>query len=243
MTIGLVLLAITALLIFFGLGERFLRKIGISNWLAFILTAALVLGVVLPDIRIGSAFSINLGGFLVPVVLVAIFCSLTGFNKDLVRSLLATVAVAGVAVATRMLIMPTSFATVLTASVIVGFVGGAVAYLIGMTRLSTLTAAVAGIVLGDIIVNILYRYVLKTGSVVALGSGGVFDSVVLAAVFGVIIAEAIAAVKRTVNRGRVVRGSLNAEASEDTNLSGNELDAPNGDEEEYSQYFDDDDAV
>ncbi len=243
MTIGLILLGIVAVLIFFGITERFFRRIGISNGLAFVLVLALVIGAIVPEIRFGSAFSVNISGFLIPVVLVVLFSAIIGFNSDLSRAYLASVAVAGVAVAVRMLIMPTNFASVITASVIVGLVGGAVAYLIGMTRISTIIAAVAGIVMGDIVVNILNRFVLS-GAPFALGSSGVFDSIIIAAVFGVLLVEAITAVKRTMNRKQVSKTALNMEAGEDNDMTGREvstlkIEEDNDTETDFNDYFDD----
>lgn len=235
MTIGLALLGVVAVLIFFGVAERFFRKIGISNWLAFILVFALVVGAVVPSIKIGGGFSMNISGFLIPVALVVLFSVIIGVNSDLMRAFISMIGVAGVAVATRMLIMPTSFAYVVTASVIVGFVGGSVAYLIGMTRLVTLLSAVGGIVLGDIIVNFINRFIL-TGSTFALGSSGVFDSIIIAAVTGAALVEAITALKRTMNRKQLSKGVLGAEAGEDSDMASIKAEAAE-DNEDFSDYF------
>ncbi len=120
MTIGLVILGIVAVLIFFGVAEKFFRKIGISNPIAFLLVLALVIGAVVPNIRIGSAFEMNVSGFLIPIVLVVLFSVMVGFNSDLARAFVAMVAVAGVAVATGTLISTTTLAGQVTASVIIG---------------------------------------------------------------------------------------------------------------------------
>ncbi len=244
MTIGLVILGIIALLIFFGVTEKFFRKIGMSNPLAFLLVLALVAGAVAPNIRIGSAFEMNVSGFLIPIVLVVIFSVMIGLNSDLTRAYLAMIAVAGVAVATGMLINVTTLAGQITASVIMGFVGGAVAYLIAMTRLSTLIASIGGIVIGDIIVSLLNYYVVPTVAVssVSLGTQGTFDAIILAAVFGIIMVEAVAAMKRTVNRKRVAKSALNMEISEENDLSGSEMSTVVR-EEEFNDYFSDDNNV
>ena len=244
MTIGLVILGIIAVLIFFGVTEKFFRKIGMSNPLAFLLVLALVAGAVAPNIRIGSAFEMNVSGFLIPIVLVVIFSVMIGLNSDLTRAYLAMIAVAGVAVATGMLINVTTLAGQITASVIMGFVGGAVAYLIAMTRLSTLIASIGGIVIGDIIVSLLNYYVVPTVAVssVSLGTQGTFDAIILAAVFGIIMVEAVAAMKRTVNRKRVAKSALNMEISEENDLSGSEMSTVVR-EEEFNDYFSDDNNV
>ena len=240
MTIGLVILGIVALLIFFGVAERFFRKIGVSNVLAFLLVLALVVGAVVPNIKIGSAFEMNVSGFLIPVILVVVLSVMIGFNSDLSRAYIAMAAVAGVAVATGMLINTTTLAGQVTASVIMGFVGGAIAYLIAMTRLSTLIAAIGGIVIGDIIVSLINYFVMPSSAVtsVSLGTQGVFDAVILAAVFGIMMVEVVSAMKRTVNRKRVKKSALSMEISEDNDVSGKEMSTVVR-EEDFSEYFDD----
>ena len=60
---------------------------------------------------------------------------------------------------------------------------------------------------------------------IALGSAAVFDAVILAAVFSVVLYETVAAIKRTMN-ARARRSLAEAEASEEFD--------PN----EYKRYFD-----
>ena len=238
MTIGLVILGIVAILIFFGVTEKFFRKIGLSNFFAFLVVLALVIGAVVPNIKIGSAFEMNVSGFLIPVLLVVIFSAILGANSDLSRAYIAMVAVAGVAVATGMLISNTTLAGQITASVIMGFVGGAVAYLIASTRLSTLIASIGGIVLGDIIVSLLNYYVVSSAAVssVSLGTLGTFDAIIIAAVFGIVMVEAVAAMKRTVSRKRVAGSALSMEISEENDLSGMEMSTVVR-EDEFDDYF------
>lgn len=216
MIIGLIILGILAVLVFFGATERFFRKMGIANWLAFILVLALVAGAVVPEIGIGGAFTMNIGGFIVPVVLTVALAVLIGWNQELFRCGVATLAVASAAIAARMLIMPVSAGLTVTASVIVGFVGGAVAYIIARTRLATIAASLGGIVLGDIVTSLVYRYFVD-GSAVALGTRGVFDSLVIAAVFAILLVEVVG----TIRKSAAVPAAIPAfEAGEDTDLTG-----------------------
>ena len=216
MTIGLILLSVLAILVFFGATERLFRRMGIANWLAFILVLALVAGAVVPQITIGQAFAMNVGGFIVPLVFAVALAVLIGWNAELFRAGVATLAVASAAVAARMLILPVSAGMTVTASVIVGFVGGAVAFIIAKTRLATLAAALGGIVIGDVVTSVIYRYFVD-GSAVALGTRGVFDSLVIAAVFGVLLVEVIASIRKN---SAVAVGIPALEAGEDTDLTG-----------------------
>ncbi|MCL2675911.1 MAG: DUF1614 domain-containing protein [Firmicutes bacterium] len=199
MTIGLILLALVAILIFFGISERFFRALGLKNWVAFLLVLALVVGAVVPNLTIAGVLTVNWGGFVVPLVIMAVLMVLMRGKDQIMRAVLAIFAVAAVAVATRMLIEPTRGALILAASLIIGFLGGTAAYLAGQSRLGSLTGAIGGIILGDIITNFLYVYVFS-GYEFMLGSYGVFDSIVIAGVFAIVLYEAISAIKRTAER-------------------------------------------
>ena len=223
--IGLVLLGIVAVLIFFGVSKRFFQKIGLPSWVAFILVLALVVGAIVPSIRIGDSFSMTVSGFLLPILITIILFALIGGRKSVnrknnfegLRALFAIIAVAGVTVATRLLMMPTTFSSVITSSVIIGFVGGTIAYLVGQTRLSTLTGVTGGIVLGDVIVNLTQRYAFDR-EYFAFGASGVFDSMILAIVVGILVLTAISALRHAQARKQIRRKNLNFESSKDENL-------------------------
>jgi len=216
MTIGLIVLGIVSVLIFFGLLERFFIKMGIKSWLAFLLVLALVIGAIIPDITIGNFLSINIGGFIVPLVIMVMLLAMMKSGAEVFRTLVALVAVAAVAVTARMLIEPLNAGLIMASSLIVGFVGGTAAFLAGQTRLSTLAAAAGGIILGDIITGMLYKF-MGGVTTVAFGSYGVFDAVVVASVFGMLLCEAVLAIKRVNASKRVplVPVAVGAEAAED----------------------------
>lgn len=216
MTIGLILLAILAILIFFGLAERFFRQLGINNWLAFLFVLALVIGAIVPNITIGKVFSLNVGGFLVPLVIMTVLMLIMKSGSEILRGILGIISVASVAVATRMLIEPTIGALILASSLIIGFVGGMVAFLVGQSRLAALASAMGGIVLGDIIINFLYTFVIG-GYNFSLGSLGVFDSIIIASIFSILLYEAVNAIKSTTDRRRIKR-ALVTEAAKDEDL-------------------------
>jgi len=252
--IGLVLLGIVAVLIFFGIAARFFQKIGLPSWIAFILVLALVIGAVVPSIRIGNYFSMTVSGFLLPILITIILFALIGGRKSIatkrnfegLRAVFAVIAVAGVAVATRLLMMPTSFSSVITSSVIIGLVGGVAAYIVGMSRLATLTGAVGGIMLGDVIVNLVQRYAMGR-DYLAFGASGVFDSIILASVVGILVLSAISALRRAQMKKYVRRHSLSFESGEDQHITEYEHfykvekdknEITKEEEEKFREYFD-----
>ncbi len=238
MTIGLILLAIVSVLIFFGATERFFRRLGLPNWLAFLLVLALIVGAIVPSVRIGR-FSMNVGGFLIPVIIMVILDVIMGVSPELFRTGIATLAVAAVALGVRVLLRPVNGGMILTSSLIVGFVGGAIAYLIGGTRLSTLSSVMGGIVLGDILTNLVYVFGVGNMSY-SLGTRGVFDSIIIASVFGIALYELVAIAKRTAGNKRLKNSSLNFEGGEDVYSEEEFLNMENHySPEDFDDYFED----
>jgi len=238
MTIGLIILALASVLIFFGATERFFRRLGIPNWLAFLLVLALIIGAVIPSVTIGR-FSMSVGGFLVPIVIMIVLDVIMGISPELLKTAVATLAAAAVALSVRILLRPINGGMIIGSSLIVGFIGGAVAYLIGGTRLSTLSAVMGGIILGDILTNLVYVFGIGNMSF-SLGSRGVFDSIIIAAVFGIALYELVAIAKRSVGNNKLKNSSLNFESGSDIYTEDDYLKMENHmAQEEYDDYFED----
>lgn len=236
MIIGLVLLAIAAVLVFFGLTRAYFRRIGVAPWVAFLVILALIVGAVVPSIPMGIV-RMNVGAFIIPAVLSIILMFMIGWNIKLLRAAIALIAVAGVAVATRMLIMPDTVGMQITAAVIVGIIGGIVAYLIAGTRTGTITATLGGVVLGDMIVSLLYHYVTGyTPATIGMGAFGVFDGVIIATVFGIVLCELAMGARR--RPAKSTRSVLDTEAGQDNVIDNNIL-IPE-DKDGFDDYFNDD---
>jgi len=238
MTIGLIILGVVAILAFFGLLERFFIKLGLKSWVALILVLGLVVGAVVPPIVFGTALSISIGGFIAPLVVVIVLLGVAKNRSESFRAVVAMLAVASVAVATRMLLAPLNASLILAASLIIGFVGGASAFLAGHTRVASVSSAIGGIILGDVIIGLIRFFV--GGDMVVLGAQGVFDSLIIAAIFSLLVCEAIGAIKRVnlEKRGaRVMRGRelAMAEAAEDEDVAGNETSNEIGKEDSGEQ--------
>lgn len=66
MSLGMILLVVLALLILFGVLQRVLDRMALTDRQALLLVALIFVGGWLPDIRLGMV-SINIGGALVPL--------------------------------------------------------------------------------------------------------------------------------------------------------------------------------
>ena len=120
------------------------------------------------------------------------------------------------------LIAPITSSTVCV--IIIGFLCGAVDYLVGKTKISALCGIFLGMPIGDVISSAVGMYVY--GTPLRFGSPAAFDAVILAAVTAVVIFECVSAIKRTMNHRSKAKLQTDAETADDF------------DPEEYKKYFD-----
>ncbi len=95
MSIGMIFLLMLTLLIFFGVLQRVLDRMALTDRQALILVAAIFIGGWLPDLRIGMV-SLNIGGALVPFGVCIYLFFHAGTAKERVRALVASVLTAAV---------------------------------------------------------------------------------------------------------------------------------------------------
>ena len=66
MTFGIVVLSVVLIALICGAGQRILDKMRMNDKWALILVIAMIVGILIPPIKIGSLFSFSIGGFLIP---------------------------------------------------------------------------------------------------------------------------------------------------------------------------------
>ena len=221
MIIGLVLLGITALLLFFGIAKRVFANFGVPYLAAFVIVGVLIGSAFIPTFHIGRV-SVNAAGFIAPMVFSVMFLLLAKRRREVWYAVVALSASAAVYVAVLLLISPITSVTVTVVSA--GFLCGAVAYLVGKTQLGALAAVFAGLPLGEVVASAVNYFSL--GTEISLGTAATFDTVILAAVFAVVLYEAIAAIRRTMNARAKTSAALETETAEEF------------DPDEYKRYFD-----
>ena len=69
MSIGLILLIVVTLLVLFGVAQRVLDRLRLTDRQALFVIALMIGGGFIPDIPIGSRFAFNIGGALIPLAL------------------------------------------------------------------------------------------------------------------------------------------------------------------------------
>ena len=86
MSLGMILLVVLALLILFGVLQRVLDRMALTDRQALLLVALIFVGGWLPDIRLGMV-SINIGGALVPLGVCVYLFFHAGTAKERMRAL------------------------------------------------------------------------------------------------------------------------------------------------------------
>ena len=216
MTTGIVILGITAVLLFFGAAERYFDRLGMTSWLTFLIVLALIIGAVMPEVHVG-ALVMTVGGFGVPLVAFIILLAVAGKDGNMLRSLLALVVVAAVAVSFRMITGLGSTGAVVAFFLLTGFVGGAAAAGVAGDRLGAVAAAFGGCIAGDASRMAVIRSA-EGGGIFTVGGYGIFNAMIIGAAAALLTAEAVEAVRRAAENRRIAAERLTAEAAEDVDV-------------------------
>lgn len=209
--LGTIILLIVSLLIYFGVAQRVLDKLRLSDKAALGIIAALIIGsfidIPLPrGARIEA--SLNVGGAVIPLVLSGYLISTTT-NKEKLRAG-AGIIVTGAAVYLAGRFLPAEPETMLIGPLyLYPLVGGVVAYLIGRSRRASFIAATMGILLFDLF-SYLRMMTLGIPGTANIGGGGAFDVIVIAGLLAVLLAEFIGETRERLQGGPAESGKAPA---------------------------------
>ncbi|WP_353894377.1 DUF1614 domain-containing protein [Proteinivorax hydrogeniformans] len=200
MPIGPIVLTIVAVLVFFGFAQRILDRMRLSDKAALVFIAAMFIGAYLPDIPLGNNLGINIGGGLVPLILVGYLLYKANTTRERVRAVVASL-IAAVAVWGVERYMPEEpGAMILDPLYMYPLVAGIIGYLAGRSRRSAFIAGVMGVVLTDIFYVVSVAIDGGEASTV-IGGAGIFDSVVIAGILAVALAEIIGETRERIQGG------------------------------------------
>ena len=214
MTVGLIMLAVMAISLFVSFGRNAFRGLGLPQWGAFMVILAFAVGIIVPEIRLGRVGYISVGGFILPIVASVILAIRLVVKNGLWRALIAMVAV--VAITTGLLLvmpMRTTGLRVLT-FIAVGMVSGAVAFIIGRTRMASVFALLSGIPVGNLVSSLISYFILDAGSI-ALGWSVVYNALFLSVIFALVLSEIAYVTGKSSGSYTTQKRSLNFEAGRD----------------------------
>ena len=200
MSVGLTLLVIVTILVLLGVCRGVLDKMGLNDRQALIITGALFVGGLIPDIPLGGEVYVNIGGALIPLAVCVYLIVRAGTAKERVRALIGAL-VTGLAVYWLGRFMPDEpEAIAFDPNYIYGLAGGLTAYLLGRLRRGAFVAGVLGVMGADIYQAVELR-ARGVNQALHLGGAGAVDVIVIAGLTGVILAEVVGEIIERVTRG------------------------------------------
>ena len=200
MSIGMLLLLVIALLILFGVLQRVLDRMALTDRQALVCVAAIYIGGWLPDLNLGLV-TLNLGGAVVPLgVCLWLFLS-AGTAKERIRCLIASLLTAAAVYAISIYFPADPTAMPFDPMLLYGAAGGLIAWLLGRSRRSAFVAGILGVILCDILVGVV-NWSRGISQTVHLGSAGALDAAVLSGVLAVLLCELIGESVERIQTGR-----------------------------------------
>lgn len=200
MSIGMILLIIIALLILFGVLQRVLDRMALTDRQALACVALIFIGGWLPDISLGRV-TLNIGGALVPLAVCVYLFLNAGTGKERIRALVASVLTGAVVYVIGLYFPADPVAMPFDPMILYGLCGGIVAWLLGRSRRSAFIAGVLGIILADAAVGVV-NWSRGIQQAVHLGSAGALDATVLSGVSAVLLCELFGEIMERIAHGR-----------------------------------------
>lgn len=200
---GLIALVVISILIYFGVAHRVLDKLRLTDKAALAVIAAIIIGSFI-DIPLGPRIIINLGGLI--VVGLALYVLLgAGTAYEKIRAIIAAVVTALVLFLAGRYLGAEPENMFIDPMYIYPIVAGIVGYLAGRSRRGAFFAAVMGVLALDVA---QYFYLSRAGQAgtVHVGGAGAFDSLILAGILAVLLAEVIGETLERVQGGPRVEG-------------------------------------
>lgn len=196
----MIALTVLALLILFGIAQRVLDRMHLTDRQALLVVAAIFVGGFIPDITLGMV-SVNIGGALVPFAVCVYLFFKADTGKERVRSIVGAL-VTGVAVYLLGRFMPNEPESIgFDPNYIYGLAAGAVAYIAGRSRRAAFISGVLGVILADIAVAVI-NWSSGVNQPLRLGSAGALDAVVISGLLAVLLAEFVGEALERLTTGR-----------------------------------------
>ena len=205
MPLGMILLLVVSVLVYFGLAQRILDRMRMTDKQALLFIAGIVIGsfIDIPVMRSPMEITINVGGALLPILLCIYLIVKADETAERVRAVVAAVLVAA-AVSLGSRYLPYEPENMfLDPKLIYGISAGLIAYIAGRSRRSAFIGGILGIVLSDIVHAVTISGLGIPGAT-AIGGAGAFDATIIAGIIAVMIAELVGETREKLQGGPVL---------------------------------------
>lgn len=225
MPIGMILLFIVGAAVYFGIAQRLLDRMRLTDKQAVWFILAMIIGtfINIPLLNGPVQATANVGGAVLPALLCIWLVAKADQAKERIRAI-------GSALAVMLFIylgsryMPHEPETMfMDPKLIYGIGAGLIAYLAGRSRRSAFIGAAMGVILSDLL-RLALLYNRGVAGTTALGGAGVFDVTVVAALVAVMTAELVGETREKLQGGHKQPGDLAGmyEFSEELSVDKNE---------------------
>ncbi len=200
MAAGMVLLVIIGVLIYLGFAQRILDRMALTDRQALLFIGAILVGTFIPDIPITQNVSINIGGGILPIVLIGYLLVRADTVKEKRRAVIALI-IATIVVYGATKIIPTepTYNYILDPMYIFALLAGVVGYLAGRSRRSAFIAGTGSMILMDVVSRFEVALIGGAGSLV-IGGAGIFDGIIIAGLIAVSLAEIVGETRERIQR-------------------------------------------
>ena len=188
MTIGFILLIATGLLLLFGVGQRVLDRLRLTDRQAILFVALIIAGGFAPDIRLSDHFAFNIGGALIPLILCLYLWFRADTGAERARSLAATLITAAAVWLLGRLMPSEPEALPIEPIYAYGIAAGLIAYVLGRSRRGAFIAGTLGVMLANVAVW-LEANARGANQRLILGGAGAYDAIVIAGLLAVLLSE------------------------------------------------------
>ena len=194
-------LTVTGLLILFGVGQRVLDRLRLTDIQAIVFIALIIAGGFVPDIPVSDSFAFNIGGALIPLVLCIWLWIKADTARERARCLVASV-ITGISIFLLGRYMPADpQALPIEPGYAYGIAAGLIAWVLGRSRRGAFIAGTLGVMLANV-GSWLYARSMGADQRLVLGGAGGYDVIVIAGLLAVLMSELVGELVERVTRGR-----------------------------------------
>ncbi len=190
--VGVVLLILVAILIFFGLLHRVLDRMRLSDRAALAIVVAMAAGTFFDVTLLKAPISVkmNIGGGAIPLAVIIWLIVTADETEEKSRSIFSAVITGGVIWGLSKILSPHEQTMVLSPMLTYGLAAGIIAAVSGRSRRSAFIGGIGGILIADIF-HWLEIAVMGIPGSVFFGGAGAFDTTVISAILAVGIVELV----------------------------------------------------
>ncbi|MBP2642914.1 MAG: hypothetical protein H6Q67_801 [Firmicutes bacterium] len=205
MPIGMIVLLVVGVLVYFGVTQRLLDRMRLTDKQALMVIAAIIVGsfITIPITRTPSVLTINVGGAIIPAILAIWLIYKADETAERVRAVLASLLVAATVLLGSRYLPYEPETMFMDPKLIYGIAAGLIAYIAGRSRRSAFVGGILGIVFSDIG---HYVFLAQSGisGVTSIGGAGAFDVVVIAGLVAIAAAELVGETREKLQGGPVL---------------------------------------